>query len=690
MYKKVFPSLLMILFFGIIIDSVIKISHKNNLNNIDSYFEYYSTFFLGCFLVIVAFYCYLQKQNSQVVHNFFYLMYVTGLAISLSKPSSMELPFSRDMEILSVSFAPYFLMKFFTHFPVTAKPKFFYKITAATFWLALIINVINICTFIRPDHFYADIIRIAAIFNIMVALIACIILIIFHLRSNTLWIKNQLYILIFSIGVSFAPVLFLSLIPGEIFDQYSVPYYYSLHSMIVFPITMSYLLTKQEIINFQASFNKHIFPIISIGLTLIFINVIISIVFTLNFNQLALVNICVLSSLLTYILIQKLLEPYKRNRWKLKTEAIQREKKIILQQLLDGKYLTVCAKHVIGLLEKVIGINDACIIWKRERPIVLYQSGIFNNLQECDRIIDKIIIRKKELGEVIKEDPYYILPLKGRDDVLGWVVVGKKKNFTVIDKEEWLLLEKIQEDAVELFSNAQALHQFEKKLRKAQQESDMFNHFNTILLHDLEEEQRKLSIFLHDEVLQSLIFVKNKLQEDSKSYPELDSCLKNVIYNVREMCNHLHPVMVEDLGLEPSLQALKKHLQLNHNVEIELDYQLHLIILPKELSINMFRVIKELIHNAIKHASPYKIKVSLTESEGVITIRVEDDGKGFEVANPESVIGKNGIGLATVQKRVDLLSGTIDIRSEKDIGTFITITLPFEGSELIEDKSAIS
>lgn len=687
MRKKVFLSLLVILFFGIIIDSVIKISHKNDLNNIASYFEYYSTFFLGCFFVIVAFYCYLQKQNSQVVHNFFYLMYVTGLAISLSKPSSMELSFQRNLEILSVSFAPYFLMKFFTCFPVSAKPKFFYKITSATFWLALIINVINIYKIIRPHHFYADIIRIAAILNIMVAVIGSIILIIFHLRSNTLWIRNQLYILIFSIVVSFVPVIFLSLIPGEIFDHYSIPYYYSLHSMIVFPITMAYLLTKQEIIDFSASFKKHIFPIISIGLTLIFINVIISIVFTLNFNQLALVNICVLSSLLTYILIQKLLEPYKRNRWKLKTGAIQHEKKIIFQQLLDGKHLTVCAKHIIGLLEKVIGINDACIIWKRERPIVLYQSGSFNNRQECDRIIDTIIIRKKELGEIIKDDPYYILPLKGREDVLGWMVVGKKKNYTIIDKEEWLLLEKIQEDAVELFSNAQALHQFEKKLRKAQQESDMFNHFNTILLHDLEEEQRKLSIFLHDEVLQSLIFVKNKLEKD---YPELDSCLKNVIYNVREMCNHLHPVMVEDLGLEPSLQALKKQLQLNHNVEIELDYQLHLIILPKELSINMFRMIKELIHNAIKHASPFKIKVSLTESEGVITIRVEDDGKGFEIANPESVIGKNGIGLATVQKRVDLLSGTIDIRSKKDIGTFITITLPFEGSDLIEDKGAIS
>lgn len=687
MRKKVFPSLLVILFFGIIIDSVIKISHKNDLNNIASYFEYYSTFFLGCFFVIVAFYCYLQKQNSQVVHNFFYLMYVTGLAISLSKPASMELSFPRNLELLSVSFAPYFLMKFFTCFPVSAKPKFFYKITSATFWLALIINVINIYKIIRPHYFYADIIRIAVILNIMVAVIASIILIIFHLRSNTLWIRNQLYILIFSIVVSFAPVIFLSLIPGEIFDHYSIPYYYSLHSMIVFPITMSYLLTKQEIINFQASFNKHIFPIISIGLTLIFINVIISIVFTLNFNQLALVNICVLSSLLTYILIQKLLEPYKRNRWKLKTGAIQREKKIIFQQLLDGKHLTVCAKHIIGLLEKVIGINDACIIWKRERPIVLYQSGSFNNRQECDRIIDTIIIRKKELGEIIKDDPYYILPLKGREDVLGWMVVGKKKNYTIIDKEEWLLLEKIQEDAVELFSNAQALHQFEEKLRKAQQESDMFNHFNTILLHDLEEEQRKLSIFLHDEVLQSLIFVKNKLEKD---YPELDSCLKNVIYNVREMCNHLHPVMVEDLGLEPSLQALKKQLQLNHNVEIELDYQLHLIILPKELSINMFRMIKELIHNAIKHASPYKIKVSLTESEGVITIRVEDDGKGFEITNPESVIGKNGIGLATVQKRVDLLSGTIDIHSENNIGTIITIKLPFEGSDLIEDKGAIS
>lgn len=693
MFNKVFPFFLLPLVFIIGTDSVIRISEQSDLTNVTSFFENYSTFLIGSLFVITGLFCYLQNKQSQVGIAFFYLMYVTGTAITFSKPSSMGISPSREVEIISVSFAPYFLMDFFSHFPVSVKPKFFHKIKSATLWLALGIDIIYISMIIgsfQEHSVFNDSVRIGAILNMGVALIASVGLIGLHLKSNSPWVRNQLYILIFSIVISFAPVFLFSLIPGGVFHQPFIPFYYSLNSIIVFPITLAYLLMKHEIIDISTSVNKYFYVVLSMGITLALINVLFSFIIELSFKQLFSINIFVIASLLIFNLIQKLLEPIKLKRWKIKAEEIQREKRLFLQQLSDGKHLTACAKHIIGLLQKVIQINDTCIILKKEPPFVLHQSGIFNKREICECLIERISSRTTKTGEIVREGPYSIFPLQNEEITLGWMVIGQKENLTIFDKEEWTLLEKIQEDAVELFSNAQTLFKLEKEIRRTQEKSDVFNHFNMILLQNLEEEQRKLSVFLHDEVLQSLIFVKNKLQMVAKEDQDIESCITNIIYDVREMCNDLHPLMVEDLGLQPSLQALKRKLHMNHNVLIDLDISLRLKIISKSLSVNIFRMIKELVHNSIKHASPSKIKVSLTESEEVITIKVEDDGKGKNIPNSATLFEQSSIGLTTVQKKVDLLSGVLNIHSAKNIGTLITITLPIEGSEIIENQGVIS
>jgi two-component system, NarL family, sensor histidine kinase ComP len=134
---------------------------------------------------------------------------------------------------------------------------------------------------------------------------------------------------------------------------------------------------------------------------------------------------------------------------------------------------------------------------------------------------------------------------------------------------------------------------------------------------------------------------------------------------------------------------LKRKLQMNHNVLISLNFHLRLKILPINLSIRVFRMIKELIHNSIKHASPSTITVSILESAGVLIIKVQDDGRGFEMSVHEALSKQSSIGLASIEKKVNLLSGILDISSEQNIGTSIMIKLPFEGSELIENQGVI-
>ena len=99
-------------------------------------------------------------------------------------------------------------------------------------------------------------------------------------------------------------------------------------------------------------------------------------------------------------------------------------------------------------------------------------------------------------------------------------------------------------------------------------------------------------------------------------------------------------------------------------------------------------MIKELIHNSIKHSDSPHIYVSVKESDELLTIIVEDYGKGFVISNENGNLFDQGhIGLISIQKRVNQLNGFLDIRSELNIGTSVTITVPMEWSELIENQS---
>jgi two-component system sensor histidine kinase ComP len=139
--------------------------------------------------------------------------------------------------------------------------------------------------------------------------------------------------------------------------------------------------------------------------------------------------------------------------------------------------------------------------------------------------------------------------------------------------------------------------------------------------------------------------------------------------------------MVEDLGLEQSVQSLKRRLQTNYNVIIDTNYQLNLKMISKTLSIAAFRIIKELLHNAIKHSASPVITVSLKCIDHFLIIKVSDKGKGFDISSTQNQTLSDHIGLTTIQRRVDQLSGLLEIHSALGRGTTIHITLPLDWNE---------
>ncbi|WP_027410278.1 sensor histidine kinase [Anoxybacteroides tepidamans] len=649
----------------------------------------YFPIFIGMIFLLTGIYSYVQKPNSIVVQYFLALMFISGMAIALSGPSSENIKPARELEVISISFAPYILLKFFDHFPSSAKPNFFRRACILTLFIAVFITISYLLIGIHHRLIISTIVRPGIVVNIILALLGCVVLFYLHLRSNSDKIKNQIYLLISSIIISFAPVVILNLIPNAFFSLSIAPFYYSLGSIVMFPLTLSYLLTRQEIVDFREILEKMMIRLFIIGSCLAIFNILLSLFYDIHFKFCILVNTLLICLFIVYDLINKGLEPLQMRKWHVKHEEIQKEKLTIIQHLLNGKHLEHCAKLIADLIHKTMDVSGVCIVWKNDRiPTVLHKTGIFLHLHDSE-LLSYNCQRHHFYKITINEKSVFFYPMNIDDTIIGWMMIGGKTNATVFDKEEQKLIKKIQIDAIELLASSKTLQQIENQLKKTAEESWMSEQSHWLLLHEHEEEKRKLSTFLHDEVLQHLILLLNKLEWliqkkniDKKLFEDIKGLLQRDIFEIREVCHELYPIMVEDLGLKQGLSSLKRKCETNYNVIVEVNYITNLKIISPFLSIQAFRIIKELVYNAIKHSSSRKIVVTVEETQQFLSIQVKDYGVGFKVPDHLLELSQtNHLGLVTIQKRVHQLKGTLTIQSELGAGTCISVSLPITVEE---------
>src|SRR3546814_909231 len=125
------------------------------------------------------------------------------------------------------------------------------------------------------------------------------------------------------------------------------------------------------------------------------------------------------------------------------------------------------------------------------------------------------------------------------------------------------------------------------------------------------------------------------------------------------------------MGLCPALADLCEYMDTPvtsvkfHGFDLRTNY-------PQPVLIGVYRIVQELLNNAIKHADANQIIVQCSESDQFLSLTVEDDGCGF---HPQEV-GKKGLGVKNVENRVALLRGRVEIDSHPGRGTTINIEIP--------------
>ena len=211
-----------------------------------------------------------------------------------------------------------------------------------------------------------------------------------------------------------------------------------------------------------------------------------------------------------------------------------------------------------------------------------------------------------------------------------------------------------------------------------------------------ERERRRIASDLHDSIGASLAISNLKLELlsgkintslISKDLNMVHDNIKQVIQQTRSLTFQLSPPVLYQMGLEAALAGLAEQNQKIHGILTEFDDDELEKYLEEDVRIHIFRSVRELLVNVIKHAGAKQIKISVARVEHQIQITVADDGVGFKSHDQAISPEKGGkFGLFSIRERLRLLGGYLEIHSEAGRGTEVIMRAPLKASENIEER----
>jgi two-component system sensor histidine kinase DegS len=251
-------------------------------------------------------------------------------------------------------------------------------------------------------------------------------------------------------------------------------------------------------------------------------------------------------------------------------------------------------------------------------------------------------------------------------------------------------LDKFQSDKVQLIRYANNLEQILQKLdENAAQNAGRkgnggMSETVVMLIQTQEAERQRLAKIMHDGPTQALsnFIIQTEIamrlfdKDQAKAKEELSS-LKNAasstFQKVRSFIFDLRPMMLDDLGLVPTINRYLESIKQQVNFEIRFHSSGMDRRLENYLEVLIFRAVQELLANVINHGQATQVKLQIDATPDEVRVSVEDNGKGFD----QDTAGKgNEMGLKIIRDRVDMLGGEMDIDSVVGQGTRVFFSVP--------------
>jgi PAS domain S-box-containing protein len=244
---------------------------------------------------------------------------------------------------------------------------------------------------------------------------------------------------------------------------------------------------------------------------------------------------------------------------------------------------------------------------------------------------------------------------------------------------------KAAEDAVRQSEQHQS--QLLEQSRHLQQQLRQLSHR---ILHVQEEERKRISRELHDEVTQTLVGISVHLETLAKEAAINPKGLKQKVARtqrlveksvevVHRFARELRPTMLDDLGLIPALRSLMKTFMKETGIRAGLTAFEEVERLSAAKRTVLYRVAQEALHNVARHAHATKVEVSIQRLPRALLMQIKDNGRSFDVESALKPKKNKRLGLIGMRERLEMVNGQFAIESAPGKGTTIQAQIPFVG-----------
>lgn len=320
-----------------------------------------------------------------------------------------------------------------------------------------------------------------------------------------------------------------------------------------------------------------------------------------------------------------------------KEAALQFEQQLTIEQLEQHKLLSIQQRQALALSDKEKELQRLAYLKekaeKQEKEQLLTLAEKDKQLQAFD------------IATLAKEKALQLQDIARKNAVIGFLIAGLAA----------FLLAFI------------AFYQWIRR-RQAKKEAHIQTQFTQQLLENIEEERGRIAIDLHDSVSHELLSLKRNLSETADASGKIDG----IIDDIRQISRNLHPVMLDKIGLQLSLETLCEQFMQNENIFVAQDIQYH-NSLSKPAELQLFRIVQESLTNAHKYAGAEAVQVQLNDKNGQLSLQIRDNGRGFDVE--KALSSGKAFGLHSIIQRSKAIGGKVDIQSSAS-GTVISLRIP--------------
>jgi PAS domain S-box-containing protein len=206
------------------------------------------------------------------------------------------------------------------------------------------------------------------------------------------------------------------------------------------------------------------------------------------------------------------------------------------------------------------------------------------------------------------------------------------------------------------------------------------------LIEAQEQERTRIGRELHDDINQLLALLSLELEGCRQNPPDSAADVSLLLTGIRErideissdlqsLSHQLHSSQLEYLGIVATARSFCRDFAASQNIEIDFRHDDIRTAVSRDVSLCLFRILQEGLHNALKHSKVRHFEVRLSSSDDHVQLTISDRGIGFDA---ESALRTGGLGLSSMRERARLVNGTISIDSRPDQGTKIQVRIPME------------